>query len=178
MFFICPPSSVQRRRKGLSFLQLLAARVIAVGYAAMTRLPRFLKINRYSALLAAALAVLAAAWVCSAAESSDETVRLIIDYGDGAAKALNDLAWAKGNTVLDAMKAATARPHGISFSYTGAGDSAVLTKIDDVQNQGGGAGKKNWQYWVNGAYGNRSFATFELQALDQVVWRFTTEQGK
>ena len=141
-------------------------------------MPGVLKTNRYAAPLAAALLVLAAAWACPAAESSDETVRLIVDYGDGARKTLDNLAWAKGNTVLDAMKAATARPHGISFSYTGTGDSAVLTKIDDVQNQGGGAGKKNWQYWVNGAYGNRSFATFELQAQDQVVWRFTTEQGR
>ena len=84
----------------------------------------------------------------------------------------------KAIPILDAMKAATTRPHGISFSYTGSGDSAVLTKIDDVQNQGGGAGKKNWQYWVNGTYGDRSFAVFELQAQDTIVWRFTTEQGK
>jgi hypothetical protein len=76
------------------------------------------------------------------------------------------------------MKAATSRPHGISFSYTGSGASAVLTKIEDGQNQGGGAGKKNWQYWVNGAYGDRSFAAFELQAQDQVLWRFATEQEK
>jgi hypothetical protein len=75
------------------------------------------------------------------------------------------------------MKAATTRSHGISFSYTGSGDSAVLTKIDDVQNEGGGA-KKNWQYWANGTYGDRSFAVFELQAQDTIVWRFTTEQGK
>jgi len=54
----------------------------------------------------------------------------------------------------------------------------MLTKIDDVQNEGGGAGKKNWQYSVNGNYGDRSFATLELQAQDTVVWRFATEQGK
>ena len=76
------------------------------------------------------------------------------------------------------MKAATSRPHGISFSYTGSGASAVLTKLEDVQNQGGGAGKKNWQYWVNSAYGDRSFAAFELQAQDQVLWRYATEQEK
>jgi hypothetical protein len=134
---------------------------------------------RYIARLAAVLLMLAAGpAIVSATAAEENTVRLTVDYGDGVAKTITDLAWSKGNTVLDAMKAATSRPHGISFSYTGSGASAVLTKIEDVQNQGGGAGKKNWQYWVNGAYGDRSFAAFELQAQDQVLWRFATEQEK
>ncbi len=136
-------------------------------------------ISRRAAVLAAALLVVATAWATRpVAGGSEDTVRLIVDYGDGASKTVANLPWAKGNTILDAMKAATTRSHGISFSYTGSGDSAVLTKIDDVQNEGGGAGKKNWQYWVNGIYGDRSFAVFELQAQDIIVWRFTTEQGK
>ncbi len=136
-------------------------------------------ISRRAAVLAAALLVVATAWATRpVAGGSEDTVRLIVDYGDGASKTVANLPWAKGNTILDAMKAATTRPHGISFSYTGSGDSAVLTKIDDVQNQGGGAGKRNWQYWANGTYGDRSFAVFEPQAQDTIVWRFTTEQGK
>ena len=130
-------------------------------------------------VFAAAWLVIAAAWPSGpAAAGAEDSVRLIVDYGDGAAKILNNLPWAKGTTVLDAMKAATNRPHGISFSFTGSGDLAVLTKIVDVSNQGGGVGKTNWQYWVNGSYGDRSFAVFELQPQDTVVWRFTTEQGK
>ena len=53
-----------------------------------------------------------------------------------------------------------------------------MTKIDDVQNEGGGTGRKNWQYRVNETYGDRSFAAFELQAQDVVQWGFATEQGK
>ena len=136
-------------------------------------------ISRRVAVLAAALLVVAAAWAtCPVAAGADDTIRLIVDYGDGASKTVANLPWAKRNTILDAMKAATTRPHGISFSYTGSGDSAVLTKIDDVPNEGGSAGRKNWQYWVNGSYGDRSFAVFELQAQDTIVWRFTAEQGK
>ena len=136
-------------------------------------------LNRRAAVLAALLLVAAAAPAkFLAAAGAENTVRLVVDYGDGASKILDDLPWKKGDTVLDALKAATARPHGISFSFTGTGESAVLTKIDDVANQGTGPGRRNWQYWVNGAYGDRSFATFELQAQDQVVWRFATEQGK
>lgn len=135
--------------------------------------------TRNMARLAAVLLMLGGGpAIVSATAAEENTVRLTVDYGDGVAKTISDLAWSKGNTVLDAMKAATSRPHGISFSYTGSGASAVLTKIEDVQNQGGGAGKKNWQYWVNGAYGDRSFAAFELQAQDQVLWRFATEQEK
>jgi hypothetical protein len=135
--------------------------------------------GRCAAVIAAALLLVAPGLLTRpAAGNADNTVRLTVDYGDGAAKTVDNLPWEKGNTVLDAMKEATSRPHGISFSYTGAGDDAMLTKIDDVQNQGGGTGKKNWQFWVNGNYGDRSFATFELHAQDVVVWRFTTEQGK
>lgn len=135
------------------------------------------QMSRRATILVAAL-LLAAPQLSIPATAADNTVKLIVDYGDGAAKTISDLGWAKGNTVLDALKEATTRPHGISFSFTGSGDSAMLTKIDDLQNQGGGTGKKNWQYWVNGTFGDRSFATFELQAQDVVVWRFTTEQGK
>ena len=119
-------------------------------------------LNRRSAVLALALLVFTAQSPTrpAAGQSANETVRLVVDYGDGATKTISNLAWAKGNTVLDAMKA------------------AILTKIDDVQNQGGGADKKNWQYWVNGANGDKSFAVFELQAQDVIVWRFAAEQGK
>ena len=63
-------------------------------------------------------------------------------------------------------------PRSASARTTGSGASAFLTKIDDLQNQGGGSGAKNWQYWVNTTYADRSFAVFEVQALDTVFWRF------
>jgi len=136
------------------------------------------EITRSAAAFAAALLVLVAAWSARPAlgENATPTIRLTVDYGDGITKTISNLAWAKGDTILDAMKTATARPHGISFSYAGNGAATMLTRIDDVQNEGGGTRKKNWQYWVNDAYGDRSFATFELQAQDVVVWRFATDQ--
>lgn len=136
-------------------------------------------ITRCTAVLVAALLVLGAGWAAgpAAGQNAAPAVRLVVDYGDGTTKIISGLPWSKGSTILDAMQAAAARPHGISFSYTGSGATAVLTKIDDAQNQGGGAGKKNWQYWVNATYGDRSFAVFELQAGDVVTWRFATDQG-
>lgn len=146
----------------------------------MTSLLRLRNVHHGAAVMLAALIVVGVSWTARPAvgESAKDSVTLVVDYGDHASKTVSDLAWKKGDTVLDAMKAATARPHSISFSYTGTGANAVLTKIDGVANAGGGAGKKNWQYWVNGDYGDRSFGAFELHAQDVVIWRYATEQGK
>ena len=81
-------------------------------------------------------------------------------------------------TVFDAMNAAKTHPHGITFSYRGSGTTAFLMQIDDVKSQGGGAGKKNWQLWVNTHYADRGFATSPVQALDVIFWRYTTAQRK
>jgi hypothetical protein len=97
---------------------------------------------------------------------------------DGAIKTITGLPWVKGSTVLDVMNAAKERPHGISFSHTGSGASAFLTRIDDVANEGGSGAKKNWQLWVNTSYAERSFGVYELQPLDVVFWRFATQAGK
>jgi len=137
-----------------------------------------LRVRSCAVLAAIALLVAAPGWGKTAGAGAENTVRLIVDYGDGVAKTVANLSWSKGITVLDTMKEAATRPHGISFSAAGSGDGAMLVKIDDVANGGAGAGKKNWQYWVNGQYGDRSFAIFELQAQDTVVWRYTTEQGR
>ncbi len=136
--------------------------------------------RRSAAALLAAMLVLAggSAIHWAAAQGTGPTVRLVVDYGDGTIKIITDLPWAKGNTVLDVMNAAKARPHGISFIYTGSGNSVFPTQIDDVKNEGGGTDKKNWQFWVNTTYADKSFGVFEVQALDVVFWRFATYQGK
>jgi hypothetical protein len=122
--------------------------------------------------LAAMLLFSAVSVVRTAAQGPAQAVRLVVDYGDGVTKIFDGLAWSRGNTVLDVLNRAQAHSHGITFVYTGDGRSAFLTKIDDLQNQGGGSGAKNWQYWVNTTDADRSFAVFEVQALDTVFWRF------
>ena len=139
--------------------------------------------SRYNRLSRRRVAILLTAFVLAAAggeqaQAQSATVRLVIDYGDGVSKTITGLPWAKGSTVLDVMNAAKDRPHGISFSYTGSGASAFLTRIDDVANEGGAAAKKNWQLWVNTSYAERSFGVYEVQPLDVVFWRFATQAGK
>jgi Domain of unknown function (DUF4430) len=128
------------------------------------------------ALLGALLLVAGTAGHHAAAQPA--TVRLVIDYGDGVIKTIVDLPWAKGRTVLDVMNAAKAHRHGITFNYSGSGGSAFLTQIDDVKNEGGGSGKKNWQFWVNTGYADRGFGAYEVQALDVVFWRYATPEVK
>ena len=131
---------------------------------------------RSAALLAMILLALAAASHWAVAQSA--SLRLTIDYGDGVSKTITDLPWSKGSTVLDVMNAATARPHGITFRYTGTAGFSFMQQIDDVPNQGGGTGKKNWQLWVNTTYADRGFGVYEVQSSDVVLWRFTTQEGK
>jgi hypothetical protein len=140
----------------------------------MTRSIRLTR--RAAALLLGVLLIVAAAG--ERAQTQGATVRLVIDYGDGVSKTITGLPWSKGSTVLDVMNAAKSRPHGITFSYTGSGASAFLTHIDNTANEGGGGVKKNWQLWVNTSYADKSFAVHEVQPLDVVFWRFTTQEGK
>jgi len=136
------------------------------------------RLTRRAAAILLAATLLAIAVASDQAHAQSATVRLVVDYGDGVIKTISGLPWAKGSTVLDVMNAAKDRPHGISFSYTGSGASAFLTRIDDVANEGGGGAKKNWQLWVNTSYAERSFGVYEVQPLDVVFWRFTTQAGK
>ncbi|MHC4107435.1 MAG: DUF4430 domain-containing protein [Planctomycetota bacterium] len=99
-------------------------------------------------------------------------VRLVVDYNDGVQKHFTALPWKKGMTVLDAMKLAKASPHGITFEYRGSAADAFLTRIDDLENQGGEADKKNWLFWVNTRFADRSFGIQELEPADVVLWRF------
>src|SRR5262249_18284277 len=136
------------------------------------------RLSRRAAAILLAAMLLAAAAAGDRAQAQTATVRLVVDYGDGVIKTITRLPWAKGSTVLDVMNAAKDRPPGITFSYTGSGASALLTRIDDVANEGGGGAKKNWQLWVNTSYADQGFGVYEVQPLDVVFWRFTTQEGK
>ena len=103
-------------------------------------------------------------------------VRLIVDYGDGVQKHFTAIAWRKDMTVFDAMSQAKASPHGIMFQHTGSGSTAFLTRIDDLQNQGGGSGKHNWLFWVNTKLGDKSFGEYKLEPSDVVMWKFSAQK--
>ena len=108
--------------------------------------------------------------VVVAAEPAKATVWTVIDYDDGVEKHFRQLPWKPGMTVLDVLQAAKQHPRGIQFVYRGDGDTAFLTQIDDLKNEGRG---RNWIFSVNGELGQRSFAVTEVKASDRVLWKFT-----
>ncbi len=99
-----------------------------------------------------------------------KTVTMVIDYGDGVEKRFKRLTWKQGMTVLDAMNQAKMHRRGIRFESRGKKDTAFLTQIDDLKNEG--ANGRNWIYRVGGELGDRSFAIHPLEAGDMVLWTF------
>lgn len=102
-------------------------------------------------------------------EKEPRNVRLVIDYGDGCEKHFTAIEWRESMTVLDLLEAAQKHPRGIKFVYRGSGALGFLTKIDDLENEGG---DRNWIFRVNSKLGDRSFAVSPVQKGDTVLWKF------
>ena len=122
-----------------------------------------------SGMVAAWLLTLSIAGEEPAAAKAAKQVSVVIDYGDGMQKHFTSIAWKEGQTVLDAMNAVQKHPRGIRFEFKGSGASAMLTKIDDLANEGRG---RNWMYRINGKRGESSFGIRELADRDSVLWKF------
>jgi hypothetical protein len=104
------------------------------------------------------------------AAASAEHLSLAIDFGDGRREEFGGIVWHKGMTIRDALQQAPE----VTIGQQGTGASAFLTQINGVANDG--ATGRNWTYTVNGRRGDRSFALYELQPEDQVLWSFAPTQ--
>ncbi len=134
-------------------------------------------VKRIIVALALAAVITSSAQVAKADEIPN-TVKVVIDYGDGVQKVFPAVEWKDGMTVLDAMDKAKAPAHGITFKYTGKGETAFLTQIDDLANEGGGKSKKNWQYWINDVFADKGFGVRKLDKGDVVLWKCSGFEGK
>ena len=127
-------------------------------------------------MIALGVAMLVAGFMQAAAPGAARAqftgVQLVIDYGNGARKIFSSIAWRPGMTVLDAMEQVRGTPPGAHFVYSGSGAAAFLSEIDSVRNEGGGADKRNWLYWVNMQLGQVGFGAYVLRIGDVVFWRF------
>lgn len=124
------------------------------------------------------LPLLAVAQLKNEPSATTATIRLVIDYRDGVEKHFTAIAWKDGLTVFDALAAAKASPHGISFASNGSGETTFINQIDDLKNEGARGGKRNWTYEVNGKLADRSAAVYGLKAGDQVRWSFSDRKMK
>jgi len=112
------------------------------------------------------------------ASGASAHVSLVIELEDGSAKTYPQIDWKQGMTVLDLLNLAKQDADSISFEFKGSGETAFLTRMQAVENQGSGPEKKNWQFWVNGKRADRSMGAYELESSDQVVWKFSTFPAK
>src|SRR5436190_4488182 len=68
-------------------------------------------------------------------EAAKETVKLVVDYGDGVQKVFASLPWTKETTVFSALEAAAKHPRGIKIAHQGKGETLLVTAIDDLKNE-------------------------------------------
>jgi hypothetical protein len=106
------------------------------------------------------------------AESISQTVALSLDFGDGQERRYEPIAWREGMTVRDLTR--ETRREGLKLEVRGTGAAAFLESLDGVANEG--AAGRNWTYSVNGKPGDRSFAIYEMQPGDHVLWKFGGQQ--
>jgi hypothetical protein len=104
---------------------------------------------------------------------SGETVSLAVDLGADR-RDLGEVPWVEGMTVRDALASTGDANERVKFVLQGRGQSAFLTEIDGVKNEG--AGGRNWTYAVNDQFADRSFAVYELRPGDRVLWTFANDK--
>lgn len=107
---------------------------------------------------------------------ASESVKLTIDFGNGATRAFESLPWKQGMTVADLMLAAKDFRPGIQYKTKGEGKAAFLESLEGVV--GGGANERNWLYRVNGEHANKSYGVYELKPGDDVLWIYERGEGE
>ena len=107
-------------------------------------------------------------------DGTGKMVTLAIDFGVGAAREYQPVAWREGITVADLLTAVHRDGIRVHFEQRGSGQMAFLTALDGRRNEG--AGGRNWIYEVNGKRADRSFAVYELAPGDRVLWEFAAAE--
>jgi hypothetical protein len=125
------------------------------------------------ATMLAGLVLLPVAMAVADSPSHGQTVQMVVDYNNGVKKHFTAIAWRRGMTVLDALNQAKAFKPGLTYKVKGTGASTFLLSIDGVANESDLA-QKNWLYWVNDGFGDRSIGVRELAVGDVIIFRFDT----
>lgn len=99
------------------------------------------------------------------------TLKLTVDFSDGYEVSYDLIEWRRGMTVLDVMRDLSRHAHPLTFEFRGKGETAFLTSIQGVKNQGGEGG--NWIFRVNGKLAKQGCGVTALEKGDTILWRFT-----
>jgi len=110
----------------------------------------------------------------SAVAVAADAIRLIVDYNDGAQVHFRGLPLQEKATAVDLLKAAETHPHGVKSVVRGSGQTALVTSIGGLKNEGGGRTAKNWLYYINDKRADVGAGVYELQPGDVIMWKFDT----
>ena len=79
-----------------------------------------------------------------------------------------------GTSTVFSLLQSAATSSGVAFAYKDyPGMGYLVTKIGDKAN---GAGEAYWQYWINGAYAEKSADQQPVYNGDIIDWKFTASQ--
>ncbi len=107
-------------------------------------------------------------------------VRVVIDFPDGTQVHYTrvDMASVKAEegtwTALEVMQIASQveGPRALHFASKGSGSTAFVTAIGGLANEGGGEGKRNWQFWINDDFAKQGIGSARLKPGDRLTWSY------
>ncbi|QDU93683.1 DUF4430 domain-containing protein [Lignipirellula cremea] len=109
-----------------------------------------------------------APWLARPAVAA-ETIHVAFVFDADTTKGYT-VVWSDKMTVQSALQLIAKSDQGVPFEHQGSGETAFLTAINGVKNEG--VFGANWTYRVNDKAGSVSYAICPLAAGDRVEWRF------
>ncbi len=101
--------------------------------------------------------------------SENNSVSLMIDYGNGKVQTFDKVAISKSQTVLDTLKDFTASQKIAFDSKTYEGMGTLVTQIGSFKNNDS---NRYWQYWVNNQKPTIGAQAQKVMGGDWVEWKF------
>ena len=112
--------------------------------------------------------------VTTTSASAAEKTRLIVDFNDGVQMHFTKLDLAEKATAIDLLKSVESHARGVKSIVRGSGQTAIVTTIDGIKNEGGGRESKNWIYYINDKRAEIGGGVYEVRAGDVIMWKFDT----
>lgn len=107
---------------------------------------------------------------------ASNTIALVIDFGDGSQRTYPALAFKPGMSAVSALQDAAAHTRALPIEISGSGETAFVSAIDGLKNEGAGDKARNWQFFVNSDFGRRGAGATMLSPGDRVTWVFAVWQ--
>ena len=99
-------------------------------------------------------------------------VELAVDFQGQAENIETRQLVSQGATVFDLLSVCQSNGE-LQFEHRGSGETAFVTKINDIENQM--ADGSNWVFFVNGQLADHGVGAVKLNDGDSVLWKFSAE---